>query len=68
MPNTAPALMSVLLSIHDAAAALGVSRRTLWSMTAPRGSIPCVRIGSRVLYRPESLRDWAQAQEAVPHE
>lgn len=29
---------------------LSVSEKTLWSWTAPRGPIPCVRIGRRVLY------------------
>jgi hypothetical protein len=46
----------LLLSAREAARALSVCEKTLWSMTVPRGSIPCARIGSRVLYNPESLR------------
>jgi predicted DNA-binding transcriptional regulator AlpA len=51
---------------RQAAAALGISERTLWSLTAPRGPIPCVRIGAgkrkTVLYPADALRDWLRAQ------
>ena len=41
----------------EAAKALGIGRRLLWSETNA-GRIPCVRIGKAVLYPVESLRDW----------
>lgn len=47
---------------REAAKALGVSSRTLWDLTAPRGPIPCVRVGAgkrqSVLYPVEVLRAW----------
>ena len=46
-----------LLSARDAAKLLGVSERTLWSMTH-RGEIAAVRIGRRVLYDPQDLSRW----------
>jgi hypothetical protein len=63
----ATAALKLLLSATDAAEALTISPRTLWSLTAPRGPIPCVRLGSRVLYSPEALRRWIdEQQEAAP--
>ena len=56
-----------LISIREAAAVLGgISERNLWSLTAPRGPIPCVRIGRRVLYRPADLVHYAE-QHTVKH-
>jgi predicted DNA-binding transcriptional regulator AlpA len=40
---------SPLLDVHQAAAFLNVSERTLWQVTAPRGPLPVVRIGTRML-------------------
>lgn len=48
----------LLLSLREAAKRLGVSERHLWGLTAPRGPVPCVRFGGRVMYRPEDLRDY----------
>ena len=55
---------------REAAKALGISTRTLWGLTAPRGSIPCVRIGQgkrrAVLYPTAELQAWLVRQtEAV---
>jgi excisionase family DNA binding protein len=48
---------------REAAKALGVSERTLWSWTGD-GLIPCVRIGTgrTVLYPVEMLRRWLEEQ------
>ena len=59
MTNTPEKL---LLSARDAAHALSISERTLWSMTAPRGPVPAVRLGSRVLYPADAIRQWIDAQ------
>lgn len=53
----------LLLAVREAAAALSVCEKTLWSMTEPRGDIPCVRIARRVLYDPADLRCWIDAQK-----
>jgi excisionase family DNA binding protein len=49
----------------DAAKALGVSTRHLWTLTA-QGHIPCVRVGSGkrqlVLYPVDVLRNWLARQ------
>ena len=53
----------LLVSAAAAAELLGVSSRTLWSLTHT-GDMPFVRMGRRIMYSPESLRSWIAAQEA----
>jgi hypothetical protein len=47
---------------REAARLLSVSARTLWALTAPRGPIPCLRIGhgkrQTVLYPVADLQAW----------
>jgi len=52
----------LLLGVRDAAKALSVCERTLFSLTAPRGPIPAVRLGTRVLYSVVSLQSWIDGQ------
>ena len=61
---------SLSLRPREAAKALGISTRTLWGLTAPRGPIPCLRIGHGkrqiVLYPVAALQAWLGRQaEAV---
>lgn len=55
----------LLLSAREAAGALAICEKTLWSHTEPRGTIPCIRIGSRVLYDPADLRRWIDQQKGA---
>jgi excisionase family DNA binding protein len=52
----------LLLKPADAAKALAISARKLWSLTAGR-EIPCVRIGKAVRYDPADLRAWIEQQK-----
>ena len=58
MTNTTP----MLLNIREAAKTLGVSERTVWAISAPRGPLACVKIGARVMYRPADLEAYIAAQ------
>ena len=53
----------------DAAKALGISQRTLWALTTPRGPIPCIRVGHGkrqiVLYPISELQAWLDRQAKV---
>jgi excisionase family DNA binding protein len=49
---------------REAAAMLGISERLLWTWTNA-GTIPHVRIGTRVLYPVEQLRLWLSKQATV---
>ncbi len=55
----------LLVDVRRAAAMLGVSQRTLWTLTHD-GTIPVVRIGSRVLYDPQDLRAFIASRKG-PH-
>lgn len=55
----------VLWTVRETAKAMGISLRTLWALTRPRGDLSCVRVGARVLYRPESVREWAAGREST---
>lgn len=50
----------LLLSAREAAKALSISEKSLWLYSSPRGPIPVVRLGSRVLYDPRDLRAWIE--------
>lgn len=60
---------TLALRSREAAAALGISERTLWDLTAPRGPIPCVRVGhgkrQSVRYPVTELQSWLSNQAAA---
>lgn len=68
--DDSPAVTPLALRPHAAAKALSISERTLWSLTTPRGPIPCVRVGAgerqTVLYPVETLRAWLTQQLNSP--
>jgi excisionase family DNA binding protein len=52
-----------LLTLNDVAKILRVSARTVWANTAPRGKLPVVRIGKRVLYKQEAVTAFIDASQ-----
>jgi len=52
----------LLLKPAEAAKAMAISERKLWSLTAGR-EIPCVRIGKAVRYSPDDLRAYIERQK-----
>jgi len=58
----------LLLTARETADALRISPRKLWPLTAPRGSLPAIRIGRRVLYRLEDLEEFLNNQLVKPVE
>lgn len=62
-PSTAEPL---LITAREAAARLSVSEKTLTRLTAPKGSLPAVRIGKRgVRYAPAAIDQWILDQQAA---
>ena len=59
--NPTAAIPVLALRPREAAAALGVSERTLWAWTAA-GEIPFIKRGACLLYPVEALRRWLDAQ------
>ena len=54
-----------LFSVKETAKLLGVSERTLWSITMPRGRLVCCRIGSRVMYSLDAIERFIAEQEGI---
>ena len=57
-----------LLSVVETARALNLSRKKLWEITAPRGDLPCIKIGTRVLYSPADIMAWIERQKLQSQE
>ena len=49
--------LPLLISAVQAAKELGISPRSLWTLTQA-GTIPFIQLGRRVMYSPCSLQDW----------
>ena len=62
MTTTLPT-SKLTLNRHETAAAIGISVRSLDALTHPKGPIPCLRLGSRVLFSVDSLRQFIANQE-----
>ena len=59
-PQKSTEELRMLVSAPRTTRALSVCDKTLWSMTAPRGDLPAVRIGRRVLYDINDIQAWIQ--------
>lgn len=60
-PTTDAPARPLALSAHAAAEMLGISARTLWTLTNA-GEIPHARIGRRVVYPLADLESWLAAR------
>jgi len=56
----------ILYTVAEAAKLLRISERTLWELTK-NGLISCVRIGRRVLYDLNDLREFVNSHKEVNH-
>jgi excisionase family DNA binding protein len=56
MRDTSIVPQKLLVTAREAAAALSISERTLWTLTQS-GDIPVVRLGRSVRYSVEALRE-----------
>ncbi len=57
MTKTEPHIPCLALRARNAAKALGISERLLWTWTN-EGAIPHMRIGKTLVYPVDSLREW----------
>jgi len=57
----------LLLSVAETARALNLSRKKLWQITAPRGDLPCIKVGTRVLYPVGDIVAWIERQKLQRH-
>lgn len=59
-----PALLEEWLNRADLARELALSIDTLQRWETRRVGPPCVRVGRKVLYRKDAVREWLRDQEA----
>ena len=52
-----------LFSVKETAKIHGVSERTVWAVTVPRGKLVSCKIGSRVMYSPRAIERFIEQQE-----
>ncbi len=57
----------LLLTRREAAAALRISERLLWTMSEPRGDIPVIQLGRSIRYSVEALQQWIAQQQEHPN-
>ena len=65
MPDNGSVIRKLLLTPVEAAEALSMSPRTLWTLThdediPPEDRIPCIKIGRLVRYDPAALQRWIE--------
>jgi predicted DNA-binding transcriptional regulator AlpA len=61
----APAVTK-LLTIREVADQTGLCEKSVWNTTAPRGALPCVKLGARVMYRTEDVAAWIESRVVRP--
>ena len=66
-PDADPMTPTLALRPKQAARALGIGERLLWSKTHA-GEIPHVRIGRAVVYPVDRLRDWLVQESKGGHD
>lgn len=67
MPTDPAPIVPLAYGLNRAAKALDLSARNLWQLSK-EGRIPFVRVGNRLLFPADMLRDWLrqQATAAAP--
>lgn len=55
----------MLLSISEAAAALGISRPTVYRLIHADDGFPIIRVGGRVLVPVRQLQEWLDEQVSI---
>ena len=63
-PVAASGVLDGWLSREELGAQLGLSPSTLKRWEGSRTGPPCVRVGRRIVYRLEAVREWLRDQEA----
>lgn len=63
MNQTKEAMRPLLLEANEAAQAMRICPKTLWTMSVRKRKIPFIKIGRRTLYDPRDLERWIDGQK-----
>ncbi len=66
MSNVSAPVSALLHSIREASELLNLCEKSVWNHAAPRGTLPVVRIGSRLLFRREDIDRWIESRVVRP--
>lgn len=66
MSNVETPTATKLMNIREVAEQTGLCEKSIWNATAPRGDLPCVKLGARTLYRPEDVTAWIESRVIRP--
>jgi excisionase family DNA binding protein len=55
-----------VLSVQEAADRLGISKRMMYDLAAPRGPVPCYRIETAVRFDENDVEDYKQSRRCEP--
>lgn len=55
-----------LKNIREVAEQTRLCEKSVWNATAPRGDLPCVKLGARTLYRPSDVAAWIESRVIRP--
>jgi len=66
MSNAKNPFLAMLMSIREVAEQTRLCEKSVWNATAPRGDLPCVKLGARCLYRPEDVAAWIESRLVRP--
>ena len=62
MSNVEKPFLAKLMNVREVAEQTGLCEKSIWNATAPRGDLPCVKLGSRTLYRPKDVGEWIDSR------
>lgn len=57
---------TMMLTTKEAAALLGVPPSTMYSLAAPRGPVPCYRIGTAIRFKQADLDAYLESRRCEP--
>lgn len=66
MSNPVTLADTKLMNVRQVADQTGLCEKSVWNATAPRGTLPCVKLGARCLYRPEDVSAWIASRVVWP--
>ncbi len=66
MPHAEMSAVTKLKNIREVAEQTRLCEKSVWNATAPRGDLPCVKLGSRVAYRPADVEAWIESRVVRP--
>lgn len=66
MPSPEAPVTGALLTIREASKLLNLCEKSIWNHCCPRGDLPCVKLGARLLFRRDDINAWVDSRVVRP--